>query len=100
MGRVWWAIETVTTVGHGDIYSKTTAGRIIGIVVMVSGVGFVALLTGTLAQRFVQGEAPKEDEPPRADPELEKVSDKLEELSREVSNLRKAVYRKDRENRE
>ena len=101
---VWWAIETVTTVGYGDIYPKTTAGRIIGIVVMVSGVGFVALLTGALAQRFVLGGgAPEGDEPPRADPELagklEEVAGKLEELSKEVSDLRKAVDRKDREGR-
>lgn len=101
---VWWAIETVTTVGYGDIYPKTTAGRIIGIVVMFSGVGFVALLTGTLAQRFVQGgEASKENETPRANPELigklEEVSGRLEDLSREVSDLRKAVYRKDLETR-
>jgi voltage-gated potassium channel len=50
---VWWAIVTVTTVGYGDITPKTDAGRVIAIVVMLSGIGFVAVLTAAIAQRFV-----------------------------------------------
>ena len=49
---LWWATETVTTVGYGDIYPVTDAGRVIAIVVMLSGIGFVALLTGSIAQQF------------------------------------------------
>jgi voltage-gated potassium channel len=50
---VWWAIVTVTTVGYGDITPKTDAGRVIGIVVMLGGIGFIAVLTAAIAQRFV-----------------------------------------------
>ncbi len=50
---VWWAISTMTTVGYGDLYPKTTAGRFIGIVVMLVGIGFIAILTGAVAQRFL-----------------------------------------------
>ena len=50
---VWWAVTTMTTVGYGDLSPQTTAGRIIGIVVMLVGIGFVALLTGAIAQRFL-----------------------------------------------
>lgn len=96
---VWWAVETVTTVGYGDIYPKTTLGRLIGIVVMVCGVGFVALLTGTLAQRFIQGGGAA---PPQAAlmSKLEEVSSRLEEVSREVSDLRGDANRKDEKERE
>jgi voltage-gated potassium channel len=50
---LWWAIVTITTVGYGDIVPKTTAGRIIAVFVMVVGIGFIAVLTGAIAERFI-----------------------------------------------
>jgi voltage-gated potassium channel len=50
---IWWAITTVTTVGYGDIVPHSTSGRIIGISIMVVGIGFVALLTAFIADRFI-----------------------------------------------
>jgi voltage-gated potassium channel len=55
---VWWALTTVTTVGYGTPEVTTDAGRVIAIVVMLVGIGFVAVLTGAIAQRFV---APAEE---------------------------------------
>jgi voltage-gated potassium channel len=53
---VWWAIVTVTTVGYGDVYPKTVQGRLIGIVLMFVGIGFLSLLTASVASRFVKQE--------------------------------------------
>ena len=50
---VWWAISTMTTVGYGDVYPETDAGRVLAMVLMVVGIGFVALLTGAVAERFI-----------------------------------------------
>jgi voltage-gated potassium channel len=50
---VWWAVTTMTTVGYGDLYPHTDEGRFIAVVIMVVGIGFVAVLTAAIAQRFV-----------------------------------------------
>jgi voltage-gated potassium channel len=50
---IWWAVVTVTTVGYGDIYPTTVVGRIVAIVLMFVGIGFLAVLTATIASRFV-----------------------------------------------
>ena len=51
---VWWAVVTVTTVGYGDLHPHTVPGRIVAIAVMLLGVGFLAVLTATVASHFVQ----------------------------------------------
>jgi voltage-gated potassium channel len=53
---VWYLYVTITTVGYGDRYPVTNAGRIIGVVVMTMGVGLFGTLTGFLANFFL---APK-----------------------------------------
>jgi voltage-gated potassium channel len=53
---IWWAVQTVTTVGYGDLTVKTVEGRIIAMVVMVFGIGFLSILTATVASRFVKTE--------------------------------------------
>ncbi|HEY7629373.1 MAG TPA: potassium channel family protein [Thermoleophilaceae bacterium] len=50
---VWWAMSTVTTVGYGDEYPTTTPGRLIAVVLMLVGIGFVAILTAAAADRFL-----------------------------------------------
>ena len=57
---VWWAVSTMTTVGYGDLVPRTEEGRMIGIVVMIVGIGFVAVLTAAVAQRFVTAQVAAE----------------------------------------
>ena len=54
---LWWIMATVTTVGYGDVYPVTNAGRIVGVMVMITGIGLFGTLTGFLANAFL---APKE----------------------------------------
>lgn len=51
---MWWAVTTVTTVGYGTPEVTTDGGRIIAICLMVTGIGFVAVLTAAAAERFVR----------------------------------------------
>lgn len=50
---IWWSFVTATTVGYGDISPATTIGRIIASVLMLVGIGFIGMLTGTIATFFI-----------------------------------------------
>jgi len=86
---LWWAMETVTTVAYGDIYPTTALGRIVASIVMTTGIGFVALLTGALAQRFLHGG--NSDAPPQSTASEDEMMRKLGEMSNQIAELRRAL---------
>ena len=49
---MWWTMVTLTTVGYGDVVPVTSLGRVMGAVIMLLGIGMVALPAGMLASRF------------------------------------------------
>jgi voltage-gated potassium channel len=51
---VWWALQTITTVGYGDVVPTTVAGRFVAGVEMVTGVSFIAFLTATVTSTVIQ----------------------------------------------
>ena len=51
---IWWAVSTLLTVGYGDIYPITPAGRFVGIILAFLGVGIVAVPTGIISAGFVE----------------------------------------------
>jgi voltage-gated potassium channel Kch len=50
---MWWAIQTVTTVGYGDVTPHRVIGRLIATFVMLEGVAFVAIVTAVITSSFV-----------------------------------------------
>ncbi|MBL4773937.1 MAG: two pore domain potassium channel family protein, partial [Alcanivoracaceae bacterium] len=50
----WWATVTLTTVGYGDVVPISAAGKIFGIVILMSGIGMAALPAGILASGFTK----------------------------------------------
>jgi voltage-gated potassium channel len=51
---LWWAMVTVGTVGYGDKYPVSVAGRLVGFLLIFFGVGLMSLLTATIASVFVE----------------------------------------------
>jgi voltage-gated potassium channel len=50
---IWWAVTTMTTVGYGDHYPETAEGRVVAMLVMLVGIGFLTMLIGAAAERFL-----------------------------------------------
>lgn len=56
---LWWSFVTTTTVGYGDIAPQSLGGRIIAVFLMLIGIGFLSMLTGTIATYFIGNNKPK-----------------------------------------
>ena len=50
---VWWALQTVTTVGYGDVTPKEPAGRIVAALVMLEGIALLSIVTAAITSIFV-----------------------------------------------
>ena len=50
---MWWAMQTVTTVGYGDVTPENVAGRFVAGAVMLAGVALVAIVTAAVTSSFV-----------------------------------------------
>lgn len=82
---IWWAVATVTTVGYGDFVPETVAGRAVAAALMLIGIGFLSLLTATIASTFVSSDvvedADARDEVARA---LERIEARLDVIERQL----------------
>ena len=79
---VWWAMTTVTTVGYGDVSPETDGGRVIALVVMLVGIGFVAILTAAAAERFIASRREVAQEREELRERLDEVLSRLDALDR------------------
>lgn len=80
---LWWSIATVTTVGYGDVYPTTTAGRLVAAVLMIAGVALFGTFTAAVASFFVQQDKRREEDKPDTIPrQLHDLSERLERLEK------------------
>lgn len=59
---MWWAVTTLTTVGYGDMYPITIGGRIFTFIILIIGLGIVAIPAGLLASALNKVRREEEDE--------------------------------------
>ena len=83
---LWWALQTVTTVGYGDIVPTSTAGRLTAAVVMLAGLSLLAVTTAAVTNAFVQAAARRRGRE-RDDPVLAELT----ALRAELAELRVSI---------
>jgi len=79
---LWWSVVTVTTVGYGDKYPVTDAGRVVAAILMTAGVGLFGTFTGFIASMFVE-------------PDIKREEDQVQNLVKEIRALRAEVQSMD-----
>jgi voltage-gated potassium channel len=86
----WWSVQTVTTVGYGDVTPASRTGQAIAAVLMVSAIAFISVLTASISAAFVSRQAAKRraEDPMLA--LLERIEDRLELLEQAVVQERDA----------
>ena len=87
---MWWAVETVTTVGYGDIVPDQTAGKIIAGFLMLGGLSLIAVVTAAITSGFVS-RADAERRAAGEDPvmqKLEEIAAELKAVKTELDHLR------------
>lgn len=89
---MWWAIETVTTVGYGDVVPSQTIGKVIAGFLMLGGLSLLAVVTAAITSGFVSraqggGQAAGPDSVLR---KLDQLGAQLEVVQAELERLRRA----------
>jgi voltage-gated potassium channel len=85
---MWWAIQTVTTVGYGDIVPGSTTGKVIASFMMLGGLSLFAVVTGAITSAFVaQAQRRMQGDP---------VVERLDQLADQLKKLQEDVARSQR----
>ncbi|WP_138756717.1 potassium channel family protein [Modestobacter altitudinis] len=90
---VWWALTTITTVGYGDEYPVTGDGRLVAVLLMVSGIALLGVVTAAVASWFVGRVAEAAQAQDDADDaallaEVRELADEVRRLRAELADRR------------
>jgi voltage-gated potassium channel len=78
----WWAVQTVTTVGYGDVVPKQVSGRIVAAILMLAGIGFLSVVTAVITAAFLETVRRRMGDPGHAEviAKLDELSDRLDSV--------------------
>jgi voltage-gated potassium channel len=87
---MWWALQTVTTVGYGDVTPQRLPGRIVGAFVMLEGIAFLTIVIAAITSTFVARAEAERDEADetaekRIEARLDELVDRLDRLEARLS---------------
>jgi voltage-gated potassium channel len=79
---MWWALQTVTTVGYGDVTPHERIGRIVAAFVMLEGIAFIAIVTAAITSTFVARAEREQREESDIEARLERIESMLSDLTK------------------
>lgn len=82
---IWWATETVSTVGYGDFYPVTIGGRIVAVILFINGIALLSAVTATIATKVLEGDSDGQDD--EADASLIDLRDRLKTIEEHLATL-------------
>jgi voltage-gated potassium channel len=90
---MWWALQTVTTVGYGDVTPQDTTGRVIASFVMLEGIALLAIVTAAITSTFVARAAKERlgDESREELTELQRIESRFDGLERQLERIESAL---------
>ena len=86
---IWWAYVTITTVGYGDRFPVTGTGRLVGIMVMTTGVAVFATFAGLISSKLLAPPAKDEEAPEQPPVGEDQATRYLAELKQLISEREK-----------
>jgi voltage-gated potassium channel len=95
---MWWALQTVTTVGYGDVTPTSVAGKFVGAVVMLEGVAFVAIVTAAITSTFVERATARRgvDEATHHDLAAQRLDAQLQDLAERLARVEQLLIEQSR----
>jgi voltage-gated potassium channel Kch len=88
---MWWAVQTVTTVGYGDVTPKDPNGRIVATFVMFEGIAFLAIITAAITSTFVERAGRQRQRKEEA--EQRRIDTRFDELDRRLDQIEETLRR-------
>jgi len=92
---IWWSFVTFTTVGYGDILLTTKLGRIVAILLMIFGIGFIGVTTSTIAAYIINNDIRKRKKRNFKDEAIEFIKYRIDDLENvsdeELENIYKTL---------
>jgi voltage-gated potassium channel len=80
---IWWAVTTMTTVGYGDQYPVSGAGRLVAFGRMIGGIALLGTVTATLASWLVETVAAEKEQAEDLQIMVRRLEDKIDQLAEE-----------------
>jgi voltage-gated potassium channel Kch len=80
---LWWSLQTVTTVGYGDVVPSSGVSRVIAGFVMVSGIAFLTVITAAVTAALIEAARRRQELPP----DREQLPEILREMTSRLSAI-------------